>query len=366
MRWSLKIATVAGIGIFVHWTFVLIVAWIAYIYAAQAGRASAAIDGVIFVLAVFACIVAHELGHALTARRFGIGTRNITLLPIGGVARLERMPEEPMQELLVAVGGPIVTAVLAAVFALIAVPLHGEASLLMLDPIESPLLVRLAWVNGFLLAFNLLPAFPMDGGRVLRALLHTSMDYARATRVAGIIGQAMAVLFGLFGLFIANFILVIIAIFVFLGAQAEVNAAQMKFLTSGVAVREAMVTAFRTLSPGATLKEAVALLLAGEQQDFPVVENGSVIGVLTRSDLLKRVATDGVTDRQVGEIMNRGCKPANDDEMLERAFGRMRENGYPVLPVLRDGELVGILTLENIGEWMMVRDAMQGRVPGRE
>jgi Zn-dependent protease/CBS domain-containing protein len=358
MRWSWKIATVAGIGIYVHWTFVLIVAWVAYIYAAQAGRLLAAVDGIIFLLALFACIVAHELGHALTARRFGIRTRDITLLPIGGVARLERMPEEPLKEFLVAVGGPIVTAVLALVFAAMAVAMWGPQSLLELDAMRSPLVVRLAWVNAFLLGFNLLLAFPMDGGRMLRALLHTAMDYAKATRIAALIGQGMAVLFGIVGFFINPF-LIIIAFFVFLGAQAEVQAAQVKSLTSGVPVRAAMVTNFRTLSPHATLHEAVQMLLSGEQQDFLVVENGQVRGVLTRAALLRAVAENGDVTKRVGELMSTECKPVQENEMLERAFERMRENGCPVLPVLRRGELVGMLTLENVGEWMMIQNAVR-------
>ena len=358
MRWSWKVATVAGIGIYVHWTFLLIVAWIAYIYASSAGRLLAAIDGIVFVLALFACVVAHELGHALTAKRFGIRTRDITLLPIGGVARLERMPEEPLREFLVAVAGPIVTAVLALVFATAAVMLWGVQSLFEMDMMQSPLIVRLAWVNAFLLAFNLLPAFPMDGGRMLRALLHTAMDYAKATRIAATVGQGFAVLFGIIGFFINPF-LIIIAFFVFLGAHAEVQAAQVKSLTGGVPVRAAMVTNFRTLSPNATLHEAVQMLLSGEQQDFPVVENGQVLGVLTRAALLRAVAESGNAARRVTELMSMECKPVQENEMLERAFERMRENGCPVLPVVRHGELVGMLTLENVGEWMMIQNAMR-------
>ena len=360
MRWSWKIAEVAGIGIFVHWTFVLIVGWVAYVYAAQAGRLSAALDGIIFLLAVFACIVAHELGHALTAKRFGIRTRDITLLPIGGVARLERMPEEPMQELLVAAAGPAVTAVLAAALGALAIALHGVESLFVADAMNAPLLSKLAWVNAFLLGFNLLPAFPMDGGRMLRALLHTAMDYAKATRIAATIGQVMAVLFGVVGLFVfGNPFLVIIAIFVYLGASAEAQAAEQKVMTAGVPVRVAMVTQFRALAPDSTIDEAVQALLADAQQDFPVIENGQVVGVLTRSALFRAVAEGGGTQRRVADVMTKACKPVSENDMLDRAFERMRENECTVLPVVRGGDLVGMLTLENVGEWMMIQNAMR-------
>src|SRR3984893_6689963 len=226
MRWSLKVASISGIEVRIHLTFLLFLAWIWVSYYRVAGLAGA-VQGVLFVLALFACVLLHEFGHAFAARGFGIATPDITLLPIGGVARLSRIPEKPWQELVVAIAGPLVNVVIAA--ALISV-IHGSAALEQLEYLESPrieLLAKLASVNVMLVLFNLIPAFPMDGGRVLRALLAMAMPYAQATQVAAWIGQGLAVVFGIFGLF-GNPLLIFIAFFIFAGAQQEAAIARAR------------------------------------------------------------------------------------------------------------------------------------------
>ena len=356
MSWSWRVGRIAGIGIDVHWSFLLLLGWIAMIYA-KAGGTIAAFQGVAFITAVFACIVLHELGHALTARRFGIQTRDITLLPIGGVARLERMPEDPRQEILVALGGPAVTlAIAAALFGLVLLG-WGPRTLLDLDMTQGNFLARLMWVNAILLGFNLLPAFPMDGGRVLRAVLHFELDYVQATEIASRVGQAMAILFAALGL-LFNPWLLLIALFVFFGAQQETNAVRVRAACEGVPVRDAMVTQFQALAPGTPIGSVIDLLITGEQRDFPVVENDAVIGMLTRSQLVTAIR-DMTPDTPTSEVMERDCALIEDDEMLDRAFARMRERDCSTLPVVHGGRLVGIVTLENVGEWMMVQ-------PGRD
>ena len=226
MRSSLKVASIFGIEVRIHLTFLLFLIWIWFSYYQIAGFAGA-VQGVLFILALFACVLLHEFGHAFAARGFGIQTPDITLLPIGGVARLSRIPEKPWQELVVAIAGPLVNVVIAA--ALIFV-IHGSAALEQLEYLESPrieLLAKLVSVNVMLVLFNLIPAFPMDGGRVLRALLAMAMPYARATQIAAWIGQGLAVVFGIFGIF-GNPFLIFIAFFIFVGAQQEAAMARAK------------------------------------------------------------------------------------------------------------------------------------------
>ena len=282
MGWSLPIFRVAGIQLRIHVTFLLLIGWLAFGYYAEGGSAAAAAR-VVFILLLFVCVVLHEFGHAFAAKAFGINTPDITLLPIGGVARLERMPEKPMQELVIALAGPMVNVVIAlGLFAA-----GGSRALLNPSTIEGGGLIgQLLTINILLLLFNLLPAFPMDGGRVLRALLATRLSYARATQVAANIGQGFAFVFGFIGL-IWNPFLIFIALFVYIGASQEAALAQMKDVSRRFPVSSAMVREFRTLSENATLEEAVDALLATSQHDFPVVdETGSVAGLLTRHDLI--------------------------------------------------------------------------------
>src|SRR5438132_4339536 len=227
MGWSIPIFRIAGIQLRIHITFLLLIAWIAFAYYAQGGS-PAAIGGVLFILLLFACVVLHEFGHALAGKAFGINTPDITLLPIGGVARLERIPDEPLQELVIAAAGPAVTA-LIALGAFI-----GGGSWDYPPTTKTSIPDLLFTMNVVLLLFNLLPAFPMDGGRVLRALLATHMNYARATQVAATVGQAFAFFFGIIGLFgvpgiyNANPFLIFIAFFVYIGASQEAALAQMR------------------------------------------------------------------------------------------------------------------------------------------
>ena len=226
MRSSLKVASIFGIEVRIHLTFLLFLVWIWFSYYQVAGFAGA-VQGVLFILALFACVLLHEFGHAFAARGFGIETPDITLLPIGGVARLSRIPDKPWQELVVAIAGPLLNVVIAGVLIFV---IHTSATLEQLEYLENPrveLLAKLASVNVMLVLFNLIPAFPMDGGRVLRALLAMVMPYARATQIAAWIGQGLAVVFGIFGIF-GNPLLIFIAFFIFFGAQQEVAMARWR------------------------------------------------------------------------------------------------------------------------------------------
>ena len=357
MKWSWRIARIAGIDLYVHVTFLILVGWVALSHYLARQSPADAFTGVAFIFSLFAIVVLHELGHALTARRFGIPTRDITLLPIGGVARLDRMPQDPKQELLVALAGPAVNVVLAAILFVVLELGEGLAAYGQVVRVGGSFLDQLFWVNVSLAVFNLLPAFPMDGGRVLRGLLALRMDYLRATQIAAGIGQAMAVLFGFVGLF-TNPFLVFIALFVWLGAAGEASMVQMRSALAGIPVQKAMVTDFRTLAPHDQLGRAVDYVLAGFEQDFPVVEEGRVVGVLTRSDLLNALARRGKEVR-VGEVMQRDIETGGPWDMLEGVLGRLQRRRCHTLPVVQNGQLVGLVTADNLGELLMIEQALR-------
>lgn len=356
MKWALKLGVAAGIPIYLHASFVLIVAWVALRYWAIAQSVTVMLQGVAFILLLFGCVVLHELGHALMARRYGIRTRDITLWPIGGVARLERMPEQPLQEFFVAIAGPAVNiAIAGALFAWMWLTGTLDA-LTSLGLVEGSLAARLMIVNLILVIFNLLPAFPMDGGRVLRALLAMRLSYDRATQVSAFIGQGMAVVFGLIGL-LANPFLVLIAFFVWMGASAEVRMARIKTALGSIPVYRAMITDFRTLQPSETLSDAVPLALHGSQHDFPVVDQGRVVGVLARQDIRNALA-HGHQDRPVAETMRRDFERIDALDMMATAFDRLQSCACRTLPVERFGRLVGLVTVDNVGELLMLRSAL--------
>lgn len=353
MRWSFRLITIAGIRIEVHVTFLLMVAALALFR-----RSSNPVwFTVAELLLVFLCVLLHELGHALAARRYGIQTREIVLLPIGGLARLERMPEKPAQEIVVALAGPGVNLIiLTALAAWIAA--SGESFELALQRAEQGLPEFLFVVNLAMLLFNLIPAFPMDGGRVLRAGLALAMPYPRATRIAAQVGQGFALLFALAGMFNRNPMLVFIALFVFMAAGEERALVQTRASLSGIPVSAAMVTAFMSVETRHELQHAVDLMLAGDQQDFPVLEGGRYLGMLARSSLIQGLRDEGPT-APVGRVVRVDVEPVDASWPLERAVQVMRAGRHTAVPVTMRGQLVGLLTLENVSELLMVQEARQ-------
>jgi Zn-dependent protease len=365
MTWSWKLGRIAGIPIYVHWTFLILIVWVVLGHWMSGHNLETTTEGVVFVLTLFGCVVLHELGHALMARRFGVPTADITLLPIGGVARLQRIPEHPGQELLVALAGPAVNFAIVVVLFLAGVRFPaGQTDAQHL--VQARFWPKILEVNLFLALFNLLPAFPMDGGRVLRALLAMRIDYARATRLAASIGQFMAIGFGLFGLTGGNPFLLLIAMFVWIGAESEAVQVEERLVLKDVPVRSAMLTDFKTLLPADTLRHAADLLLAGSQHDFPVVTNdGRAAGLLTRADLLKGLAQAG-RDAPVANFARTGLGTVDASAPLVPAVARLREGEGPCLQVVEQGQPVGLLTLENIGEYLMVRTALAGTASRQE
>lgn len=362
MKWSWRIGRLAGIDVFMHATFLLLVGWVAVTAWSARQNVGDVVHGLTFIGALFGIIVLHELGHALAARRYGIPTQDITLLPIGGVARLDRMPDKPAQELVVALAGPAVNVALAAVFWMLVRSADAITSVTSFRLVETSLLAKLQYVNIGLAIFNLIPAFPMDGGRVLRALLAMKLDYVKATRIAADIGQLLAFGAAGWGLAIGNVLLVFIAIFVYLGAEKEADLVKVRSALDGIPIQSVMIRDFRVLEPGHTLAHAVAHVLEGFQQDFPVTEEGRVVGVLTRRRLLTALAKRG-RDLPVRDAMDRRFETADPNEMAEFAFARLEGCECHSLPVVQEGRVVGLLTAENIGEFLMIRSALRGEPP---
>ncbi len=377
MKGSLKIGSFAGIGVFVHWSFFLLPAVMAASRLLGEGplteRVQSAVFSVLLVLATFACVVLHEFGHALTARRFGVRTRDIVLLPIGGVARLERIPRNPIQELWIALAGPAVNVVIASVIAAglaLTGLIRGDFAGLATTAGPIGFIVTVGMVNVVLIVFNMIPAFPMDGGRVLRALLAFRLDYSRATTVAARVGQVIAVAFFVTGIFTGNIVLILVGGMVFLGAAAEARQAVMLDGLGGVTVRQAMMTEFHLVPAGMPLSRCAELLIAGSQRDFPVVETDpdgeprSVIGILSRGRLMDAIA-NGKESEPAAEHATRGGPVFKPDDEAVAALERMQSAEVVAALVVDQNRPVGLVTLENIAELLELRSARGARTHGQ-
>lgn len=357
MGWSFNVGSIAGTAIRLHITFLLFLAWI-FFGSYASGGAEAAWTSLAFTLLLFACVVAHEFGHIFMARHFGVSTSTVTLLPIGGVAQLERIPEKPWEEFLVAIAGPAVNVVIAVALVLLFGASLKMSNLAAVDDASVGILDRLAIVNLFLVLFNMIPAFPMDGGRVLRAALAGRLGYVRATEIAASIGQFVAFGLGFLGLF-GNPVLIFIAIFVYLAAASEAQLVAVRAMSRGVPVGAAMMTQFATLPPDAPIDHAIETLLRTSQNEFPVVDAaGKPAGVLGRSDLIRALKQFG-PDARVADVMTSPVPTVGHRACLDEAFQILQEKAAPAVGVIdADGRLVGLVTSETIGEMLMVRDAL--------
>jgi Zn-dependent protease len=360
MKWSFRIARVAGIDVRIHLTFLLLLAfwgWSGYV----AGGWLTAGLSVLFISLLFFCVVLHEFGHALAARVYGIRTPDITLLPIGGVARLERIPENPVQELVIAIAGPMVNVVIAlGLWLALGMPTHF-ADLVIFDGHARSLARNLMEVNVFLVAFNLIPAFPMDGGRILRAMLTFRMDHARATRVAARVGQGIAVvfafvgLFGIHGVWPSNPFLLLIAMFVFMGAQQEAVYATMRAAVEGVRVADAMITRYQAIPHDLSVAAAAEEALHDTQPIYPITDPDlRVVGMVMRNDLLEAASREESEARV--ETLARVVPMVPVDADFDEAFRLMQESGLGVLPVVNPtGQILGLVSFNHLRERASLR-----------
>lgn len=354
--WAMQIARPFGIPIRVHFTFALLLLWFGY--AAWQQGEDPFLAG-LFLILLFACVALHELGHALMAKHFGVKTREIVLYPIGGIASLDRMPSGK-GELLIAIAGPLVNVALAGAM-FIGVVAAGVGWPQTLDAWVGPgsLLPRLFMANIMLVLFNSIPAFPMDGGRVLRAILSFFMPHEKATSVAALVGQGVAILFGAAGLFTGNFLLIFIAFFVFVGAGQEAAFERSRAAVRGLLARDAMVTSFAVLAPQDTLARAGEQLLSTHQQDFPVIDAwGRVAGMLPRATLLEGLARLG-RDSAVLEAMRRDVRAVSPETGLDDVLRLLQQDPGMPLVVLAEGKLVGMITLENLSELIQISQTLR-------
>lgn len=356
MNWSLYLGKYAGIKVFIHWTFSLLVLWIAISGITQGQSASQIGWTMIFILAVFACVTFHEFGHALMAKKYNFKTKYITLLPIGGLAQMEKLPDNPRQELAVAIAGPMVNIVIALLlYPFVKIQEMDTEAIAILG--SDTFLFYLFSVNIILALFNLLPAFPMDGGRVLRALLSFRMPRNEATRIAAGIGQFMAIGFVFLGLFYNPF-LVLIGIFIFLGAQAENSMVQSQSLLKGFFVKDVLMSDFQKVSPYDTLAIPTRQLLNSQATDFIVMEGDDLKGILSRGELIKGLSEQG-KDARVADVMNAEFRTLSPEQPLEEVFLEIKTKNQNILPVLDEGKLIGVVDSENISEFILVKEAIR-------
>jgi len=366
---SLKLMTVRGIPIRIHLTFPLILVLAAF----QGGlgqpkdRLGGAVFGVVVTLLLFICVVLHELAHSLVAMRFGTSVKEIVLLPLGGVARMEEMPEQPYQELLMALAGPVTSGVIGVVFAIatvLALPLHVWGRLDQVLEMTGDLnwldlLPYLAATNLFLAGFNLIPAFPMDGGRVLRALLATVIPYGRATAIAVSVGQGLAWLIGLYGLLGRNVLMILVAVFVHVGAAQEGRMVQLKIALAGLQVQQVFSRDARPVFPTDPLSRAVDMMLEGFQADFPVCDGERLVGMLTQSDVLAGLKAHG-PQAPTEAVMRRKFLVVGPEDDLYDVQQRMAQAGLEAVPVVEGDRFLGLLTQQDLQEAYRLVTALPG------
>jgi Zn-dependent protease/CBS domain-containing protein len=358
MSWSIRIGEIAGITVRLHLLFILLIVFLPFL-AGGVGTFGAWLWMAAFYAALFLFVLLHEVGHSIVARAYGGKVRDIVLLPIGGVARMERIPESPAEEIAISIAGPAVNLFFAALLGVLMAATGQGHRLLHFGIPGTDLGAGLFWMNLFMAGFNLIPAFPMDGGRVLRALIATQVPFVQATRMAARIGQGLAVLFGVVGLFI-NPVLVAIAIFIFLGAGSEANAVMLRGLMRGVPASQVMARRFVVLHPDHQIGYALSLLYDAHQDDFPVLEEGRLAGMLTRSALVE-ASRRGDGPLPVSSAMATEFASAAPEEPLADVYERMASLGATSIPVLSDGQLVGLVSMTNIARYLALTSQLRSR-----
>ncbi|MDF1861440.1 MAG: site-2 protease family protein [Verrucomicrobiales bacterium] len=345
---SLQLGTVSGIPIRIHWSFSLLLLWALFLHSSATGSFAGTMLGMLFVLMVFGCVILHELGHSLTAQRFGIQTRSITLSPLGGLAALEKSPKDWKEELWITAAGPAVNAVIAGLL-LPFVLLTASAETFAAVPFSSfsNFLAMLFFANVMLVLFNLLPAFPMDGGRLLRAFLTPSLGRLRSTRVASRIGQVIAVLLGLTGLYFSPF-LAFIGVFVFLAAAAERRSVELEERLSGTTVSDAMRRSFESVGEMDTINDALRCSLYCGQSSIPVLRDERLLGIVD-FDTLVRARAEGYGEAAVGSLVSTMAPlTVTPQQSLLSALREMQQRNREIVPVIWDNRLIGLLPQRSI------------------
>ena len=357
MKGSFKLGSIAGIGIFIHWSFTLLIAYIVYSNYRAGHNAEQIMWAVIFILSIFVTVFLHELGHALAAKKYNIKTKDITILPIGGLARLERIPEKPKEELIVAIAGPAVNIALALITGLfITLPEIKELTIQLSGGVnQSNFFLNFFIVNIWLAIFNLIPAFPMDGGRVLRAILSMKVERHIATKIAARIGQLLAVGFIFLG-FYSNPFLIFIGLFIILGAQGEVEMTKVGFMLRGIFVKDIVMKHYETIDENDIVENAVKQLLNGQCKNFLVTSQNNPVGSLSRDEIIEALSNNG-NRATIHAVMNKSPLRLSVQEPIEAAYQKMLGNKNGLAIVYDNQQFVGVLDLDNILEFIMIKNA---------
>jgi len=359
MKASLSLGSYFGIKIKVHWTFLFLILWIVFYELKRGGSTESILFNIAFVIAVFICVIFHEMGHALTAKRFGIQTKKITLLPIGGMASMERLPESPKKELLVVIAGPLVNIVIALLLFII-IPVQELYHINVTESIKAPMsytlqnfLFYLFIVNVGLVVFNFIPAFPMDGGRILRALLSIKINRVKATKIATTIGQFSAVLFLLIGL-LYNPFLIFIALFIFLGAFAENQMVQHLALLKGHTVEDAMIIKITTFKPEDSIDLVVNTIISGTEKNFVVIKDHNIKGILYHEDVLEHCNKNIL----VKDVMNTNFKVVKPTDDLNKIYNLIYSEKNTFIPVVEGHKLYGAIDATNLNEYILLQSKL--------
>jgi Zn-dependent protease/CBS domain-containing protein len=357
---SLKLFTIRGIELKLHITFPLILLWAALQFGLLAGNLSSALFGVVAVSFLFVLVTLHELGHSFAAQYYGVPVKQIVLSPLGGVAQLAHIPEKPSQEFVIAIAGPAVNFIIAILMGLLALGSGISFShLLASSPLAGlsissgfslqALFSYIFFYNILLALFNLLPAFPLDGGRIFRSLLAMRLPYVQATNIASTVGRALAIALGLYGLFNGGFFLVLIAVFIYVGAGQEAAQVRMRGVLRGYTVEQVYDSSAHRLSPDSTVRQASDLMIFGGQKSFPVLEGETLVGFLPHEELLAAMRT-AVSYARIGAFMRRDIRPVSCEDDLYDVQQRLFAEKASALPVVSDGRFMGLITLRHIGE----------------
>jgi Zn-dependent protease/CBS domain-containing protein len=359
--WSIYLGRFFDIEVYIHWTFWILIAWIFLVYWQIGQDMSQGLWGVLFVLALFICVILHEFGHALTAKGFGISAKDITLYPIGGIARFEQLAENPGQELVIGLAGPAVNLVIALILWLY-LSFSGQIPDMAavsggLNVAQLPFLWSLLIANLILAVFNLIPAFPMDGGRVFRSLLSFFTDRVKATQIAAAVGQALAIFFVFIGFFY-NFWLVFIGLFIFLGASSEAAFEQTKSALKNLKVKDALIKRFTVIKPDDNLGLAADALLNSQETEFVVLDAEKPVGLITRNEIIKGLSEQGRA-ALVSDFMNQDFLTVDSEMKLEDFFRDVMGKGQTVALVLDGERLRGLIDSENVQEKILIQEALQ-------
>ena len=366
MKANLNLGKYFGTEIQIHWTFFLLIVWIIFSEIINRGAFDyGLLDKILFnfelVIAIMICVFLHEMGHLLAAKKFGIKTERIVILPIGGISTQHKTSESPKEEFLITLAGPLVNIIIAIIL-YFAIPVReyvrfdfGQFLTAMNDFSLQTFLFYVFIANVVLVLFNLIPAFPLDGGRLLRAFLDVKLDRERATTIATTIGHIIAIALIVFGLSVSP-ILVLMGIFLFIGGYSENRSVHQLGILKGFKVRDAMLKNITTFHPDDTMEDIVKVIIAGSETNFIVEKDKTIVGLLYHNEIIQNSEKRTL---QVKDLMVTTFKSVKIDDKLSVAYALMQDESHPFFPVLEKGKLIGAIDFANLNEFMLMESRLK-------